>query len=209
MRVQTLAVLVMAVVLGLAGRAGADNKFHGVPAAKADKGKLQIKIVRYDGATNGELTVQVKNTSKAAAKFSARGLYFVPDGDPDQAPQRLGAVGPFQIATDGDVSEADQEKLRKESLTLAPGQTVELTLDVFCIDSHRSSPSSETAFTVGKSRMPATLAGNIDRKAKHAAAESGGFAAPAAKSAVQSEVWAARDANWIQLDGEGDQEAGK
>jgi uncharacterized cupredoxin-like copper-binding protein len=208
MRVPSCIVLALAAFLAVVvpGRAAADGKFHTMPAsAKVDRGKLQVKVVRYDGSTNGELTVQVKNTSKTATRFSARGLYFVPDGDPDQAPQRLGAVGPFQIATDRD----DAEKARRESLTLAPGATVELTLDVFCIDSHRSSPSAATPFTVGKSRMPASLAVDIDRKAKVAAEKAGGFAAPAARSEVQSAVWATRDADWIRLDGEGDQESGK
>ena len=57
--------------------------------------------------------------------------------------------------------------------------------------------------------MPATLSADIDKQARRAAKESGGFAAPAAKSAVQSEVWKSRDARWIELDGEGDQEAVK
>jgi len=34
-------------------------------------------------------------------------------------------------------------------------------------------------------------------------------AAPAAKGAVQSEVWKNRDKKWIKLDGEGEQEAAK
>lgn len=205
MRSRSTAVVALTAVLVLifAGTAVADGRFHRLPAAaKVDRGKLQVKVVSYDGATNGELTVQVKNTSKQPTRFIARGLYFVPDGDPDQAPQRLGAVGPFQIASD----EGDG---RLEQLTVAPGATVEVTLDVFCIDSHRASPSSTTPFTIGKSRMPASLASDIDGKARRAAGKAGGFAAPAAKAAVQSEVWATRDARWIQLDGEGDQEAGK
>ncbi len=188
-----------------AGSAAADDKFHAAPpAAKADRG-FQVRVVSYDGSTNGELSVEVKNTSKKPMVFSARGLYFVPDGDADQAPQRLGAVGPFQIATDEEV----ESEARREKVTVGAGQTVALTLDVFCIDSHRNSPSSSTPFTVGKTRMPATLAADIDRKAKRAAKEVGGFAAPAAKSAVQSEVWKSRDARWIELDGEGVQEATK
>lgn len=197
------AAVLVAALVALPRRASADGRFHPLPAAaKADRGKLQVQVVAYDGATNGELTVRVKNTSKTAARFSARGLYFVPDGDPDAAPQRLGAVGPFQLAR-------DEGDARHDQVTVAPGATVELTLDVFCIDSHRASPSSSTAFTIGKRRMPAQLAGDIDVKAKKAAGDVGGFAAPAAKAAVQSEVWATRDANWIQLDGEGVQEAAK
>lgn len=183
-----------------AGSAAADDRFH-----KVDRGQFQVKVVAYDGATNGRLKVRVKNTTKIASQFSARGLYFVPDGDPDKAPQRLGAVGPFEIATDKPAPEA----ARRDKVTIAPGATVELTLDVFCIDSHRASPSSSTAFTISKSRMPVSLAADIDVKAKKAAGKVGGYAAPAATSAIQSEVWATRDAKWIELAGEGDQEAGK
>jgi hypothetical protein len=57
--------------------------------------------------------------------------------------------------------------------------------------------------------MPASLARTIDDNAKKAADENGGYAAPAAKGAVQGEVWKARDAKWIKLDGEGKQEADK
>ena len=83
---------------------------------------------------------------------------------------------------------------------------------MFCIDSHRSSPTSSTPFTVGKSRLPKTLARTIDRQAKKAAssaADEGGYAAPAAKSEIQGEVWKARDAKWVKIDGEGAQEATK
>ncbi len=204
MRVAT----VVLVLLGLlfVGSAAADNKFHAMPAPKAERGNLQVRVVSYDGSTNGELTVQVKNTSKKPMVFIARGLYFVPDGDPDEAPQRLGAVGPFEIARGGREGE---ETRRVEKVTVAAGQTVELTLDVFCIDSHRASPTSSTPFTVGKTKMPASLAADIDKKAKHAVKAVGGFDAPAATDAVQAEVWKTRDAKWIKLDGEGTQEAAK
>lgn len=181
--------------------ARADRRFHAVPGSgKADRGKLQLRVVRYDGSTNGALTVEVRNRGKKDVSFSAQGLYFVPDGDPDQAPQRLGAVGPMVIA-------GDEE--RKDAVTIPAGESVTVTLDVFCIDSHRSSPSSETAFTVARHRMPRSLAKKIDKEARKAAEETGGFAAPAAKSAVQGKVWETRDARWIELDGEGAQEAAK
>ena len=208
MRVPTLALTAALLLLFTAGPAAADKKFHAVPAAsKAEQGRLQVKVVSYDGSTNGALTVVVRNPSETGMMFSAQGLYFVPDGDPDQAPQRLGAVGPFQIATDKD--DGDVEAPRREKLFIKPGASATLVLDVFCIDSHRDSPSSETAFTIGKKRMPKQLATAIDRKAKIAADKAGGFAAPAAKSEVQSAVWETRDAKWIQLDGEGEQEATK
>jgi hypothetical protein len=179
--------------------ARADGEFHRLPGKDA---RLQIKVVEYDGSVNGELKVAVKNTGAKPLRFSASGLYFVPDGDADSAPQRLGAVGPMQIA-EGEDTES------RTAITIPAGQTIEVTLDVFCIDSHRSSPSSSTAFTVGAKRMPAALAKKIDKQTAKAAADAGGYAAPAAKDEIQSEVWKTRDAKWVHLDGEGAQEADK
>jgi hypothetical protein len=176
-----------------------DTKFKSVPGSK-----LQIRAVEYNGSTNGTLTVQVKNTDKTAQKFVATGLYFVPEGNPDTAPQRLGAVGPMQIASEGkEVSE----------LEVKPGATVEVQLDVFCIDSHRPSPSPQNRFIVGVSKLPRQLARTIENRAdqmvKEAAAEGAAAPRPAAKGKIQSEVWRSRDAKWVELDGEGKQEAAK
>ena len=195
-------VVLLACLFTTIGIAGADQRFHPVPAAKG-RSPLALKVVAYDGATNGELTVEVKNPSAKATRFAAEGLYFVPDGDPDSAPQRLGAVGPLRLAS------SDDGDARQASLVIAAGATVQVKLDVFCIDSHRSSPSSDNSFTLGRKRLPKQLAQTIEVRAKGAADVVGGFAAPAAKSAIQSEVWKARDQKWIAIDGEGDQEAGK
>ena len=196
MRIYVIAILA---VCALTTVARADNKFHAVPG---NPEQLQLRVVEYNGGTNGELTVQVKNRSKEPVKFAANGLYFVPDGNANEAPQRLGAVGPMQMAT-------GKATTRKTSVVIPAGKTVELTLDVFCIDSHRKSPSSETPFTIAKTKIPASLARTIDVRASKAAAKSGGYAAPAAKSEIQSEVWKSRDSKWIELDGEGAQEASK
>ena len=138
--------------------------------------------------------------------YLATGLYFVPEGDPDKAPQRLGAVGPMQI-----VSGAAKKEL--QAIDVPPGQTLEVSLDVFCIDSHRASPSPQNVFSVGTKRLPKELAAKIESRADQAvsAERRKGVAAPrpAAKSAIQSEVWKSRDARWIELDGEGVQEAAK
>lgn len=194
----SLLTLVVA-VLAWFGTAAADSKFRPVPKGRG----LAVKAVSYDGATNGVLTVQVKNTSGKAQRFTAEGLYFVPDGDPDEAPQRLGAVGPLQLAADTGAGGA------KDSLEVAAGATVTVRLDVFCIDSHRPSPSSSNTFTLGRTRLPRQLSRTIESSAKMAADEAGGYPAPAAKSAIQGEVWKARDKKWIALDGEGSQEADK
>lgn len=177
-----------------------DTKFKRVPGTQ-----LEIRATTYDGSTNGTLTVEIKNPAKTAQKFSATGLYFVPEGDPDSAPQRLGAVGPMQITK--------AEAKEQTELVIAAGATVEVNLDVFCIDSHRSSPSTQNVFNVGATRMPKELASAIEGradnavKAKRAAGEPA--ARPAAKGAIQSEVWKTRDSKWIKLDGEGQQEATK
>jgi hypothetical protein len=178
-----------------------NTTFHALPDSQ-----LQIRAVEYDGSVNGKLIVQVKNPSKTSQKFSATGLYFVPQGDADSAPQRLGAVGPMQIANDGNHKEMTE-------LDVAPGATLEVQLDVFCIDSHRSAPGPTNKFDVGAKRMPKELAATI-KKSTDQAVESyqkRGVAAPraAAKSEVQGQVWKSRDDNWVPLDGEGKQEVGK
>ena len=159
---------------------------------------LLIRVVRYEGSTNGGMTVELKNPTAQAAEFSAGGLFFVPDVDPDRAPQRLGAVGSFTNKGE-----------RGERLTIAAGGSVRLGLDVYCIDSHRSSPTSTTPFRIGKERMPRELSQTIDANSKRAAESLGGVHAAPAKGAVQSEVWKARNDKWIKLDGESQQEANK
>lgn len=178
-----------------------ETAFRAVPDGK----QLQIRAIIYNGSTNGTLTVQVKNPTKTAQKFSAAGLYFVPDGNPETAPQRLGAVGPMQLATD-----ATKEL---SELPIAAGETIEVQLDVFCIDSHRSSPSPQNKFSVGTKRLPKDLTSKIEKKANDAvdASRRDGHAAPrpAAKQRIQSDVWESRDSKWVELDGEGSQEAKK
>lgn len=183
-----------------AGPVRHDTKFHAVPETK-----LQLRAVQYDGSTNGTLTVQIKNTDKATQKFSAKGLYFVPEGDPNSAPQRLGAVGPMQQIATGSKEVAELE--------IAPGATVEVKLDVFCIDSHRSSPSPQNKFNVGVKRLPKELARTIEDRAESMVdaqrRDGAAMPRPAAKSSIQGEVWRSRDADWVELDGEGKQEVGK
>jgi hypothetical protein len=175
--------------------------FDPVPAEPGGKPNgLLMRVVQYDGSTNGSITVEVKNPTDASTAFGAQGLFFVPQGDPDHAPQRLGAVGPIRTAGKNDGA---------DSRPIAAGKTERFTLDVYCIDSHRSSPSSETPFRVSKERMPRQLSQAIDSNTKAAAQSYGGVAQPAAKSSVQGEVWKSRDQKWIKLDGEGRQEAGK
>ena len=198
--VRNLAVIVVSLVVSVAHAERHDTKFKAVPDSS-----LQIRAVEYDGSVNGTLKVQIKNTQKTAQKFTATGLYFVPQGDPDTAPQRLGAVGPMQLASD--------TKKEQASIDVPAGATVDVALDVFCIDSHRGSPGPANAFDVGAKRMPKQLSQQIELSADEAVATArkSGEAQPrpAAKSAIQSGVWKSRDEKWIELDGEGKQEAKK
>ena len=50
---------------------------------------------------------------------------------------------------------------------------------------------------------------NADRAVSAERAKGASAPRPAAKSAIQSEVWKSRDAKWVELDGEGAQEAAK
>jgi hypothetical protein len=183
--------------------AAAATGFEKLPGEQGKTSPLLMRIVQYEGSTNGAITVEVKNPTGQAQEFSAKGIYFVPTGNPNEAPQRLGAVGPFQLQSSNGASQ------RMDHTTIAAGATARMTLDVYCIDSHRASPSSSTSFRVAKERAPKPLVQSIDDDATRAAAAYGGVTAPAAKSAVQSEVWKNRDKKWIKLDGEGAQEAAK
>jgi hypothetical protein len=195
---------VFAALLLLSLPAAADKNFAPIPSEQTG-GKstgLEMRVVDYRGSTNGSIEVEVRNPTNHPIEFSAKGIYFVPDGDPDHAPQRVGAVGPFQV-------KQGNEWQHEDKLTLAAGTSALLKLEVYCIDSHRGSPSSSTAFHVGKSRVPKKMVDEIDHDAQQAAAPMGGIAAPSAKSAVQSQVWKNRDKKWVPLDGEGKQEATK
>lgn len=162
--------------------------FVSVPKAK----KMKIRFIKYTGGSSGRMIVEVRNDAKRTQKFSAKGLYFVPSGDPDKAPQRLGAAGPFE-ANEG------QQWKRKESVTLKPGATMQLKLQVFCLDSHRSSPGASQKFSVARKRLPRKLSGKISRGAKGILRHK---APRAATSEIQSHVWKTRNKKWIKLQGE-------
>ncbi len=187
--------------LALATNAFAGTNGVAVPAAEGTAAShLHVRVLSYDGATNGAINIEVRNDGKNPEVFAAQGLFFVPDANPNEAPQRLGSVGPFLIQGD---------EARKEKVTIPAGGKIVARLDVYCIDSHRGSPSSSTKFHMSATRMPNPLVQDINKSANEAATSYGGVAAPAAKSAVQSEVWKNRDKKWIQLEGEGKQEIRK
>jgi hypothetical protein len=204
MRTTLLALFAFAASLAsLSPAAHADKGFAPVPAMHGEKEQpFDLRIVSYDGSTNGALTVEVRNKTKVARTFDAQGLYFVPQMNANEAPQRLGAVGALQTEKGGAWTYG-------ENTNVAAGETVRVKLDVFCIDSHRASPTSSTPFALAKDRLPKELSTNIRGAAKKAADSVGGYAAPMAKSNMQGEVWKNRDADWIELEGEGKQEVGK
>jgi len=198
-----LAFCFAAVGLVISRPAAAATGFDKLPGEQGKTSPLLMRIVQYEGSTNGAITVEVKNPTNQPQEFSAKGVYFVPTGNANEAPQRLGAVGPFQLQSQNGASQ------RMDHTTIAAGATARMTLDVYCIDSHRASPSSSTSFRIAKDRVPAPLVRAIDEDASKSAEGYGGVSAPAAKGAVQSEVWKNRDKKWIKLDGEGKQEAAK
>ena len=177
-----------------AGSAQADS-FVPLPQATGASKHLKVRFVEYRGGTNGQMVIQVKNTSKSARTFRAEGMFFVPMGDAEKAPQRLGAAGQFlEMATSGKESHKSQTKL-------APGQTKELRLEVFCIDSHRSSPSTSTKFRIAKKVLPKKLRQELSKGARSIVrSNKGKFSA--SKSAIQSHMWKTRNKKWVALEGE-------
>lgn len=183
----------------IAARPAMADKFVPLPDLGGKGEDLQIRVVRYDGSTNGKMVVDVRNTGKARTRFVAEGIYFIPAGDAEKAPQRLGAAGPFTVVG----SKAAPSNLQE--LVLQPGETRQLQLDVFCIDSHRSSPSSSTSFSVAGKRMPTALRQTIAADAQKIIRRNKGDVEKS-KSEIQSTTWRARDSKWIPLEGERKQE---
>ena len=195
-----LSIFAISLSLMSAGLAHAD-KFRGLPTLDGKASKtLQARFVHYDGSTNGAMIIDVKNTGKTAAAFTTEGLYFVPDGDPEKAPQRLGAGGPFvEIAKDS--KSGANLTGHKNKLVIPPGQTRRLALEVFCIDSHRPSPSSDTKFSLANKRLPKKLRRDITVGNQSILRQNKGDVARS-KSAIQSNMWETRDRDWVKLEGE-------
>jgi hypothetical protein len=141
-----------ALAVGLMGAfaasASADDQFHPMPPAPGQDGKFELRVVQYDDGVHGEMTVEVKNLSNVANNFSARGLYFVPDDNPNTAPQRLAVVGGVRTGS---------EDAPRDLVQVAAGGTMKVRFDVYCIDEDRHSPEASTQFTLAKNRLPAEL----------------------------------------------------
>lgn len=176
------------------------GEFAPVPAIKGQKTTLRIRQVGFSGGASGQITVEVKNDGQHPQTFRARGLYFVPQGSAESAPQRVGAVGPFAV-------KEGQKWVRKEQMEIAAGQTVRLKLETFCLDSHRGAPGHGQGYGVAKKRLPEQLMKENESAAKDALKASSGNI-NAAKGAIQSKVWENRNKKWIKLEGERAHEKG-
>ena len=189
-----LTLLTFALFVWLTGSAHADS-LKRVPPIDGKAQALKMRGIAYDGSTNGRMVVEVVNSGKQTETFIADGIYFVPTGNPEKAPQRLGSAGPIIIVEDG------VEKTYLEGVEIPPGTRQTMQLEVFCIDSHRSSPNSNTKFGFAAERLPKKLRQKITRGTKQIIHENKGDVAKA-KSAIQSHMWKTRDADWIELEGE-------
>jgi hypothetical protein len=168
-------------LLALASPALADKSFAPLPAGDGAKTTLQIRQLDFSGGASGHIVVEVRNPARQVQKFQARGLYFVPDGNAQSAPQRVGAVGPFEM--------------------VQPGETVRLKLHTFCLDSHRGSPGKGQGYKIARERLPKELMKQNEAAASRALKSKGGKI-DAAQSEIQSDVWKNRNKKWIMLEGE-------
>lgn len=187
----------LALGLAASSQSAANRGFVPLPELGGKDAGLQARFVGYQ---DQKVTIQVQNVTRQARSFQSAGLFFVPDGDPDKAPQRMGAAGPFEVQ--------EQGRWRDEQdLKVAPGQTVTLRLKVFCLDSHRASPANGQSFRFAKQRLPNALRKDIEQDAT--SINTSEAYAPAAKSsAIQQKVWKHRNKSWIKLEGERANEKG-
>ena len=181
----------VALLLGLAPTAQARGGFKRMPAVGGQGKTLRLKIVGYKG---GKMHVKVRNVGKRAATFKADGLYFVPAGNPERAPQRMGAAGPMEV------SEAGVWK-RKQAHRLGGKKTVSMRLDVFCLDSHRASPSDGQRFSVARKRLPKRLRRRIVKGSNRIYRKARRYKRPS-RGAIQGYIWKTRNKRWIKLQGE-------
>jgi len=187
-------------LLALLGGPALASEFSPGPAMRGQRTTLKIRQVSFSGGASGQITVEVKNDGQQPQTFQARGLYFVPNGNAENAPQRVGAVGPFTV-------KEGQRWVRKEQLDVPAGKTVRLRLETFCLDSHRSSPGQGQGYGVAKKRLPEQLM-KENESAAHDAIKASSGNINAAKGAIQGKVWENRNKKWIKLEGERANEKG-
>ncbi len=161
---------------------------------------LELRILNYDGGTNGAMVVEVKNSGSKVATFNALGLFFVPLQTANEAPQRLGASGPSTEKV------AKSERVYTGGVKLKAGETKLLRLEVFCIDSHRASPTSATKFSLAKKTLPKSLTADM-RKSNEKIYKSNKGSLKGSKDSIQKNMWEQRNKKWIKVEGEGKQES--
>lgn len=187
-------VLVAVTLLGLmtaATVAFADDQFHPVPAAPAQVGPLELRVVSYGHGVHGEIVVEVRNPGTAAATFVASGLYFLPD-DNDEA-QRLTMVGGIR---------AGSEDAPSDGIAVAAGATRKMRFDVYCIDENRHAPPLAQTFTLAAARLPVKVSEAITSQTQSLVAGFKLRASDEEAAQIQSRVWQARRAARARLLGE-------
>ena len=86
--------------------ASAAPPFEKLPGEQGKTSPLLMRVVQYKGSTNGAITVEVKNPTDTAQEFSAKGIYFVPQGTPTRrrsawAPSGLSSCKAQTARSDG------------------------------------------------------------------------------------------------------------
>lgn len=189
--------LVVVSVLGMAAVASADDKFHPLPAAPGQHGRFELRVVQYDDGVHGEMTVEVHNLSATPAAFSARGLYFLPDNNPDSAPQRLAVVGGIRTGS---------EDAPRDLIQLAAGASTRVRFDVYCIDEDRHAPETTTDFTMASARLPERLSAELESDTAAVVKTIKLKADDDQLRRIQPLVWSARRDVRVKLKGDGAQE---
>lgn len=166
--------------------------FAPLPAQKGRSTRLEIRFVEYKG---GQVIADVRNRTRRPLVFDPQGLYFVPDGNPEKAPQRMGAAGTFEVL------ESEAWKVR-DKMKVAAKKVMRVRLQVFCLDSHRASPSNGQGFSVARRRLPRGLQKRIVKGANSALMGRGARQLPSARNSAQAHIWKVRNSRWIRLEGE-------
>ena len=175
------------------GTAAADDAFHPVPAAPDQVGSLELRVVSYGNGIHGEMEVELRNPGDAPAVFFASGLYFVPDDDGGEAPQRLGIVGGIRAGVEG---------APRRAVEVAAGATRKVRFDVYCVDRWRHGPGSATTYSLAPARMPTKLLAAIDASTAPLLTGHVGAADDRLQQQIQDLVWSMRRAVRVRLAGE-------
>ena len=191
MRAPLLALCSVVALAGAAGLASADDKFHPVPAAPGQTGRLDLRVVSYGHSVHGEIVVEVKNPGPAPVTFVASGLYFTPDDNYEA--QRLAMVGGIR---------AGSEDAPTDAVTIAAGGTRKMRFDVYCIDESRHAPPIDQAYTLASARLPARLTTEIVAQTRDVLGQVELRPDDGEQSSIQSRVWEARRIARFRLLGE-------